>query len=69
MSEMTLKDREVLICLYALRTFMFAVEQVRDSWRPEDIQIAKRLLQKLENQRTVSIAAARDADAEDTHRS
>lgn len=69
MYEMTLKDREVLICLYAMRTFMFAIEQVRDTWRPEDIEIAKGLLQKLENQRTVRHAAAKAQDAQDTNRS
>lgn len=66
MAQLTIRDREVIIATFAMRTFMTAIEAVRDSWREEDIMIAQRLLEKLERERELSYARRTIKDAEGT---
>lgn len=50
MTEMTLREREILIATFAMRIMCTAIEAVKDDWRPEDIALANTLLRKLEMQ-------------------
>lgn len=44
---MTIRDREIVIARYAMLTFIRNIYQVRDHWRPEDIEVAEKLCKKL----------------------
>lgn len=51
MSSYTIRDREIIIACAAMRVFWHAIQAAQSDWDREDLQIASRLLQKLERAR------------------
>lgn len=66
MRKYELREKELIIAYHAMSLLMLAIEQVKDHWTENDIEIAAKLTQRLRERRNQIVRGETTTDAENT---